>query len=50
MKRDLVHSDIERQNILNNKYALEKIQEYIGFSGILFEGEYKYTKKMVADF
>ena len=50
MKKDLVNSDIERQNILNNKYALEKIQEYIGFNGILFEGEYKYTKKMVADF
>ncbi len=50
MKKDLTNSNIERQNILNNKYALERIQEYVGFRGILFEGEYKYTKKMVADF
>lgn len=50
MKKDLTASNIDRQNILNNNYAVEKIQEYIGFSGILFEGEYKYTKSMVAQF
>jgi len=46
----LTESNIERQNILNNKYALERIQEYIGLPGMLFEGEYRFTKKMVADF
>ncbi|MBQ7851261.1 MAG: DNA-binding protein [Muribaculaceae bacterium] len=47
---DLTISNIERQNILNNKYAVAKIQEVIGFVGMEFEGEYRFTKKMVADF
>ena len=48
--KDLTNSNIDRQNILNNRYALEKIQEYIGLPGMLFEGEYKFTTQMVADF
>ena len=48
--KDLTDSNIERQNILNNKFALQRIQEYVGLPGMLFEGEYKFTKKMVADF
>jgi hypothetical protein len=47
---DLTVSNIERQNILNNKYAVTKIQEALDFVGIEFEGEYRFTKKMVADF
>ena len=37
-------SAIDRQNILNNKVALENIQEYIGVSGMYFNGEYRFTK------
>jgi hypothetical protein len=48
--KDLTNSNVQRQNILNNKYALERIQEYIGLPGMLFEGEYRFTTKMVADF
>jgi hypothetical protein len=48
--KDLTSSNIERQNILNNKYALERVQEYVGLPGMLFEGEYRFTKQMVADF
>lgn len=48
--KDLTNSNIDRQNILNNRFALEKIQEYIGLSGMLFEGEYKFTTQMVANF
>ena len=47
---DLTVSNIERQNILNNKYAVAKIQESLGFVGIEVEGEYRFTKKMEADF
>ena len=47
---DLTNSNIDRQNILNNRFALEKIQEYIGLPGMLFDGEYKFTTQMVADF
>ena len=48
--KDLTNSNIERQNILNNNFALQRIQDYIGFTGMYFEGEYRFTKKMVADF
>jgi hypothetical protein len=48
--KDLTNSNIERQNILNNRYALERIQGYVGLPAILFEGEYWLTKQMVADF
>ena len=47
---DLTISNIERQNVLNNWYAVTKIQDNLGIIGIEFEGEYRYTKKMVADF
>jgi hypothetical protein len=48
--KNLTNSNIDRQNILNNKYALKRIQEYIGITGMIFEGEYRFTKEMVADF
>ena len=49
-KKDLTTSTIERQNILSNHFAIETIQEKLAIEGVLFEGEYRYTKKMVADF
>lgn len=48
--KDLTQSAIDRQNILNNSQAIEKIRDYIGLSGLLYEGEYLFTSKMVADF
>lgn len=48
--KDLTNSNIERQNILNNKYALQRIQDYVGIPGMLFDGEYKFTKSMVTQF
>lgn len=47
---DLTQSAIDRQNILNNNEAIEKIQNHIGLVGLLYEGEYLFTSKMVADF
>ncbi len=47
---DLTVSNIERQNVLNNRYAVNALQENLGFTGMLFEGEYRFTKKMVAEF
>ena len=46
---DLTVSQIERQNVLNNKYAIAKVQENLGIVGMEFEGEFFFTKKMVAD-
>lgn len=48
--KDLTASSIQRQNILNNRLAIEKIQTTLDISGMFFEGEYWLTKKMVADF
>jgi len=48
--KDLTNSNIDRQNILNNRYSLEKIQNFIGLPGMLFDGEYKFTIKMVTEF
>jgi hypothetical protein len=47
---DLTISNVERQNVLNNRFAVDALQEDLGFTGMLFEGEYRFTKKMVADF
>ncbi len=43
MAKDLTTSAIDRQNILNNRYAIESIQKETGVSGVLFEGQYRFT-------
>ena len=48
--KDLTVSNIERQNVLNNRFAINKIQEQLDIPGMLFEGEFWLTKKMVAEF
>ncbi len=50
MDKDLINSSIERQNVLNNTYALKKIQNYVGLPSIEFENEFWLTKQMVSDF
>jgi hypothetical protein len=41
---------VDRQNILNNPYAVAAIQEQIGIKGITVEDEYKFTIRQVAEF
>lgn len=48
--KDLTVSAVDRQNILNNKKAIESIQVYIGISGMLFDGEYRFTRQQITDF
>ncbi|MBL7913772.1 MAG: DNA-binding protein [Bacteroidia bacterium] len=48
--KDLTTSEIDRQNILNNNIAIENIRVYIGLNGMLFNGEYHFTRQQVADF
>ena len=36
--------------MLNDRYAVDALSEDLGFTGMLFDGEYCFTKKMVADF
>lgn len=48
--KDLTTSGIDRQNILNNRIAVERMQRQLGLVGVMFEGEYRFTKKMVAEY
>lgn len=48
--KDLTVSTIERQNVLNNRFAVGEIQRRLEIPAMPFEGEYWLTKKMVADF
>ena len=50
MSNDLTNSVNARQNILNNPYALQEIQTAVGLSGVLFENEFRFTKKQLAEF
>ena len=50
MKKDLTNSQIHRENILNNKYAVEAIQEHIGLETVYLEDDFWLTKKDVQDF
>ncbi len=48
--KDLTTSEVARQNVLNNKYALEEVQKAIGLHGVFFEQEIKFTKQQLASF
>ncbi|MBC6110155.1 hypothetical protein ACFOG5_16110 [Pedobacter fastidiosus] len=48
--KDLTVSAIDRQNILNNQNAIENIQNYLGIIGMMFDGEYRFTRQQVAEF
>lgn len=47
MNKDLTASDIQRQNILNNKYALSAIEQDFNLGGITYNGENIFTKQQV---
>lgn len=49
MANDLTNSQLDRQNILNNHYALEKIEEHLGLGGILYQDTLVFTKQQLAD-
>ena len=50
MTKDLTNSNIERQNILNNQYALTEIEKATHIQGIPFEGKTVVLKEQVSDF
>ncbi len=47
--KDLTSSDITRQNILNNDYALDRIEFYLALGGTHWEGKRVFTKTQVAN-
>ncbi|MCB9017069.1 MAG: DNA-binding protein [Prevotellaceae bacterium] len=50
MAKELTNTSVARQNILNNSLAMNEIQKVVGMKGILFENEYKFLKRQIADF
>jgi len=50
MKKDLTTSELDRQNILNNPYALSEIEKATGIQGIPFEGKMVVLKDQLASF
>lgn len=50
MSKDLTNSSVDRQNILNNPYALAEIEKAAGIRGIPFEGRTVVLKDQVAKF
>jgi hypothetical protein len=47
MAKDLTASSHDRQNILNNRYALQQAEQHLGLGGVNFEGETVFTKAQV---
>ena len=47
---DLTGSSIDRQNILNNKDAIDNIRRYLGIDGMYFEDELRFTRQQIIDF
>ncbi len=45
MAKDLTNSQIDRQNILNNSYAINEIEKACDLKGILFEDKIAFTKE-----
>jgi hypothetical protein len=50
MSKNLTNSAVDRQNILNNPYALAEIEKAAGIRGIPFEGKTVVLKEQVAAF
>jgi len=50
MTKDLTNTAVSRQNVLNNSLAVAEIQKVVGIKGVLFENEYKFLKRQIADF
>ena len=50
MTEKLTSSQIDRQNILNNPYALQEIERATHIQGIPFEGKTVVVKEQVAQF
>jgi hypothetical protein len=49
MTKDLTSSPLDRQNILNNRYAIEKIEEHLGLGGTYYEEELLFTKQQLVE-
>lgn len=47
MNKELTESSHDRQNILNNRYALQKAEQHLALGGVSFQGETVFTKQQL---
>jgi hypothetical protein len=47
MAKNLTNSQCDRQNVLNNRYALDKLEEHLDLGGIFFEDSFLFTKQQL---
>jgi hypothetical protein len=47
MAKELTESSHDRQNILNNRYALQQAELHLSLGGVVYEGETVFTKAQV---
>ena len=47
MVNDLTNSQRDRQNILNNRYALEKVEEHLALGGFVYDDTVVFTKQQL---
>lgn len=47
---DLTNSKVDRQNILNNNYAMTEVEKAFKINGIMFENKVRFIKEQVANF
>lgn len=47
MAKDLTESSHDRQNILNNRYALQQAEKHLDLGGVDYQGETVFTKQQV---
>ncbi len=50
MGKNLTTSVIDRQNILNNRYAIEAIQKEMGLKAIIYNDEFVFSKEQIVRF
>jgi hypothetical protein len=50
MTNNLTKSAVDRQNILNNPEFLKEFQDFLGITGMVYEGEIRFTTAQIADF
>ncbi len=50
MTSKLIESKINRQNILNNEYAISEVQNFFEFEQVTFEGKIRFLKEEIATF
>lgn len=48
--KNLTVSQTERGNILNNNFTIKEVYDCLDFTGVMFEGRFRFTKNMITNY